>query len=86
VGRSIPGYCQLTVGVQSSQNIRGSGHCLCDCWSQDYGVEDSCQVPVSGNVAHCSVPCSFLLGLWSKPRSIRTQTAFRGPTVSLFHF
>jgi hypothetical protein len=28
VGRSIPGYCQVTVGVVSSQNARISGLCL----------------------------------------------------------
>jgi hypothetical protein len=26
-GRSIPGYCQITVGVESRQNSRGMGHC-----------------------------------------------------------
>jgi hypothetical protein len=30
VGRSIPGYSQVTVGVESSQNARNLGHCLCD--------------------------------------------------------
>ena len=30
VGRSIPGYSQVTVGVESSQNARSLGHCLCD--------------------------------------------------------
>jgi hypothetical protein len=28
VGRSIPGYCQVTVGVESRQNTRSLGHCL----------------------------------------------------------
>ena len=30
VGRSIPGYSQVTVGVESSQNARSLGHCLHD--------------------------------------------------------
>jgi hypothetical protein len=30
VGRSIPGYSQVTVGVESSQNAKSLGHCLCD--------------------------------------------------------
>jgi hypothetical protein len=30
VGRSIPGYSQVTVGVASSQNARSLGHCLRD--------------------------------------------------------
>jgi hypothetical protein len=33
VGRSIPGYCQVTVGVESSQNARSSRLCLCDLHS-----------------------------------------------------
>ena len=28
VGRSIPGYSQITVGVESCQNSRSLGHCL----------------------------------------------------------
>jgi hypothetical protein len=30
VGRSIPGYSQVTVGMESSQNARSLGHCLCE--------------------------------------------------------
>jgi hypothetical protein len=30
VGRGIPGYSQVTVGVESSQNARSLGLCLCD--------------------------------------------------------
>ena len=30
VGRSIPGYSQVTVGVESSQNARSLGHFLRD--------------------------------------------------------
>jgi hypothetical protein len=30
VGRSIPGYIQVTVGVESSQNARSLEHCLRD--------------------------------------------------------
>jgi hypothetical protein len=30
MGRSIPGYSQVTVGVESSQNARSLGHCLRD--------------------------------------------------------
>ena len=30
VGRNIPGYCQVTVRVESSQNARSLGHCLHD--------------------------------------------------------
>jgi hypothetical protein len=32
-----------------------------------------CQETVLGNVSHSSVPCSFLLGLWSKPHSTKTS-------------
>jgi hypothetical protein len=30
VGRSIPDCCQVTVRVESSQNARSLGYCLCD--------------------------------------------------------
>ena len=30
MGRSIPGYSQVTVGLECSQNARSLGHCLRD--------------------------------------------------------
>ena len=30
LGRSTPGYSQVTVGMESSQNARSLGHCLHD--------------------------------------------------------
>jgi hypothetical protein len=74
VGRHIPGYCQVTVRVESSQNARSLGHCLHNLQSQDYGVGGSI---VSGAYVweRGSLFCplqSFLLCLRSKLRSTRT--------------
>jgi hypothetical protein len=41
VGKSIPGYSQVIVGVESSQNARNLGHSLCDLLSQNHGLGDS---------------------------------------------
>jgi hypothetical protein len=30
MGRSIPGYSRVTIGVESSQKTKSLGHCLCD--------------------------------------------------------
>jgi hypothetical protein len=41
MGRNIPGYSQVTVGVESSQNAISLEHCLRDLWSQNYGFGGS---------------------------------------------
>ena len=84
VGMTIPGYCQVTVRVESSQNVRSLGLGLCDCQSQNYGVGGSV---VSGTCLweHGSLfyPLqSFLLGLWSKPHLFKTGCLSRSHTVT----
>ena len=82
VGRSIPGYCQVTVRVESSQNARSLGHCLCDLQSQNYGVGGSVVSGTClwerGSLFHPLQ--SFLLSLRGKLGSTRTQAAFHVPT------
>jgi hypothetical protein len=58
MGRSIPGYSQITMGVESSQNARSLEYCLRDLLSKYYGVGGSVVSGTrSGNVTRCSVPC-----------------------------
>jgi hypothetical protein len=58
VGRSIPDYCQVTVKVESSQNARSLGHCVTYTHrSMELGAPWY-RMPMSGNVAHCSVEFS----------------------------
>jgi hypothetical protein len=57
VGRSIHGYCQVTVRVESSQNARSLGHCMTDSHRIMEVRAPGFQAPLSGHVAHCSVPC-----------------------------
>jgi hypothetical protein len=79
LGRSIPGCCQATVGVESRQNTAGSLGCCPAClmatelWS--WGLVSGCMA-------------NFLLSLEElsagspgfKPSSTRKQAAHHGPT------
>jgi hypothetical protein len=44
VGRSIPGYGQVTVRVESSQNARSMGHCLPEYSSRIMELRTLCGV------------------------------------------
>jgi hypothetical protein len=60
VGRSIPGYSQVTVGVESGQNARSLGHCVTGSHRiMELGALWF-QAPDSGNLARFSVPCRVL--------------------------
>ena len=48
MGRSIPGYSQVPVGVESSQNARSLGHCLRDLESHTFPAETMGAVTSTG--------------------------------------
>jgi hypothetical protein len=81
VGQSIPGYNQVTVGVESSQNAR-QWDIVCVTYSHRIMELGAlwCQAPVSGNVAHCSILCR--VSYWVSRASLIPikQAAFLSPT------
>jgi hypothetical protein len=85
VGRSIPGYSQVTVGVESSQNT-GAWDIVCVTYSHRITELGALwyQALVSGNVAHCSIPCRVFYWVTRASLIQPKQAAFHGPTLCYF--
>jgi hypothetical protein len=84
VGRSILGYSQVTVGVES---IRMSEAWDIVCVTYSHRIKELGalwnQAPVSGNMAHCSVPCRvFYWVSKSKPHPTKNRLPFMAPQPS----